>query len=88
MWVLLMAATPEHTNLSNMKFQIDGVCFCMDQEKVVYAYSQLKDRASQCMLPWIQAKIESGQELSWEEFKQALDQAFGDKHKKKRLSYG
>ena len=77
------AYQPFKLNLE-MKFQIDGVCFRTDQEKVVYAYGRLKDRASQRMLPWIQAKIESSQELSWEEFKQALDQAFGDKHQKEK----
>ena len=68
----------------DMKFLIDGACFHTDQKKIIYAYRQLRDRASQRMLPWIQAKIQNNGGMQWDEFKNALDQAFGDKDLKEK----
>lgn len=41
------------------KFTMDGPCFLNDEEWVLYAYGWLKGRASQCVLPWIAAKMDA-----------------------------
>lgn len=62
----------------HMKFMLDGPCFPGDEEKVLYAYGRLRERASQRVLPWIIAKTDAREALHWVDFVGVLDKAFGD----------
>jgi len=68
---------PFRVNLRT-KFTIDGACLPDEEERVLYAFSRLRGKASQRMLPWLLAKQDRGQPLRTNDFYEALDKAFGD----------
>lgn len=66
------------------KFAIDAACYSTGEEQVYYAYSRLRGKASQRILPWLQARQESGTTVEWGEFAAVLDKAFGDPDRQRK----
>ncbi|EAA64859.1 hypothetical protein AN2027.2 [Aspergillus nidulans FGSC A4] len=70
------------------KFAIDAACYPTEEEQVYYAYSRLRGKASQRVLPWLLARQKSETPVLWAEFSAVLDKAFGDPDRqRKALSY-
>jgi len=66
------------------KFTIDANCYSTEDEKVYYAYSRLRGKASQRMLPWLTAKQELNTPVHWDDFVQAMDKAFNDPDRQRK----
>lgn len=66
------------------KFTIDSACYSTEEEKVYYAYSRLRGKASQRMLPWLTAKQELNTLVRWDDFVQAMDKAFNDPDRQRK----
>lgn len=60
------------------KFEVDRATFSSSSEQTYYAYSRLKGKASQRMLPWLQAKQDQQQPILLDDFLRAMDNAFKD----------
>ena len=60
------------------KFVINAACYPTEEEQVYYAYSCLRGKASQHVLPWLLACQKSETPVLWAEFSIVLDKAFGD----------
>ncbi|EAA65145.1 hypothetical protein AN0003.2 [Aspergillus nidulans FGSC A4] len=60
------------------KFAINAACYPTEEEQVYYAYSCLRGKASQRVLPWLLARQKSETPVLWAEFSAVLDKAFGD----------
>jgi hypothetical protein len=60
------------------KFAINTTCYPIEEEQVYYAYSYLRGKASQHVLPWLLACQKSETPVLWAEFSVVLDKAFGD----------
>ena len=60
------------------KFAINAACYPIKEEQVYYAYSCLRGKASQCVLPWLLARQKSETPVLWAEFSVVLDKAFGN----------
>jgi hypothetical protein len=60
------------------KFAINAACYPTEEEQVYYAYSRLRGKASQRVLPWLLAHQKSETPVLWAEFSAVLDKAFGD----------
>jgi hypothetical protein len=66
------------------KFLVDDQCFRSDEERILYAFSRLRAKASQRVLPWVIAKTNSQEPASLDEFYRTLDKAFSDPERQKR----
>lgn len=64
----------------NLKLKLanDEQCYFDDAKKVSYAFSRLTGKASQRLLPWMNAKIQGDIMPSFAEFYKELDRAFSD----------
>ena len=62
----------------HIKFQVDAAVYTSEKEKAYYAYSRLRGKASQCILPWLQAKQDTNQDITLDDFLAATDKAFRD----------
>ena len=61
----------------HINFQVDAAVYTSEKKKAYYAYSCLKEKASQCILPWLQAKQNTHQEIiTLNDFLAATDKAF------------
>jgi hypothetical protein len=66
------------------KFAIDAACYPTEEEQVYYAYSRLRGKASQRVLPWLLARQKSETPVLWAEFSAVLDKAFGDPDRQRK----
>jgi hypothetical protein len=61
-----------------IKFVINAACYPIEEEQVYYAYSCLRGKASQHVLPWLLACQKSETPVLWAEFSVVLDKAFSN----------
>jgi hypothetical protein len=66
------------------KFAIDAACYSTEEEQVYYAYSRLRGKASQRILPWLQARQDSQKPVQWSKFAAVLDKAFSDPDRRRK----
>ncbi|EAA59061.1 hypothetical protein AN3500.2 [Aspergillus nidulans FGSC A4] len=69
------------------KFAIDAACYPTEEEQVYYAYSRLRGKASQRVLPWLLARQKSETPVLWAEFSAVLDKAFGDPDRQRKALF-
>lgn len=78
----LKSYDPFRLNLET-KLLMDESYFSTDDKKVLYAFGRLTGKASQRMLPWMEASKEGGTR-TFDNFKKELDRAFGDPDRKQQ----
>lgn len=62
----------------NTKFTIDASVYATEEERVLYAFSRLRTKATKRILPWISAQQASANPLRTADFYEVLDRAFKD----------